>query len=528
MSWKEEVEGIEKRRELAGRQGGPEAIAKHHERGKLTVRERVGGLFDEGSFREVAPLAGSPHFENGELTDFTPANYVLGTGRIGGRICAVGGEDFTIRGGSPSPGGLRKSVYAETLALRYRIPLVRLHEGGGGSVGGSAGGSAGGSGGSGSTPRAPGPDGLNSVPRFMSVMEVLGMVPVVSAAMGPTAGMPAARMAASHFTLMVKDTSQVMVGGPALVERAVGKRLSKEELGGHRVHLSNGVVDNLAKDEADAFAQIRRFLSYLPENVHKLPPVLPCDDPIERADEALLSIIPRDRRKVYKMRALIEHVVDRGSFFELAPKFGPSQITGLARLAGRPVGILANDPLYYAGAMTAAAAEKLTRLVDLCDQFHLPIISLVDQPGFMIGPDAEKQGTIRRGATALCAVMQSRVPWASVIVRKTYGVAGAAHFGPTGITLAWPSAETGALPLEGGVAVAFRREIAEAPDPEARRRELEEALASRRDPYRGGESGSVHDLIDPRSTRRHLCQYLELSSPLLESQLGPVQRGPRP
>ncbi|MGD8863539.1 MAG: carboxyl transferase domain-containing protein [Myxococcales bacterium] len=518
MSWKEEVDGIAERRRLAARSGGEEAVQRHHERGKLTVRERIDGLLDAGSFQETAPMAGEPELRDGKLAGFTPANYVLGVGRVDGRPCAVGGEDFTIRGGSPSVGGLRKSVFAESLAVRYRVPLVRLHEGGGGSVAGPSKGQ----------PRPPGPDNLNSPPRFMSVMQALATVPVVSAAMGPTAGMPAARLAASHFTLMVKDTSQVMIAGPALVERAMGTKLDKDALGGPRVHLKSGVVDNLAQDETDAFAQIRRFLSYLPSSVYQRAPRGACDDPVERAEQELLSIIPRERRKPYKMRRLIELVVDRGSFFELSPRFGPSQIIGLARVDGRPVGVLANDPMYYAGAMTAAAAEKLTRLVDLCDQFHLPVVSLVDQPGFMIGPESEASGTIRRGAAAICAVMQSRVPWISVIVRKTYGVAGAAHFGPGGVTLAWPSAETGALPLEGGVAVAFRREIEAADDPEARRRELEEALAARRDPYRGAESGSVYDLIDPRTTRRRLAEFLELSDPLLDEQLGPVQRGPRP
>jgi acetyl-CoA carboxylase carboxyltransferase component len=327
---------------------------------------------------------------------------------------------------------------------------------------------------------------------------------------------------------MVKHTAQVMVAGPALVERALNRKLDTETLGGHAVHLKSGVVDNMADDELGAFAQIRRFLGYLPSNVSQRAPRVHGDDPADRREQELLSIIPRDRRKPYKMRRRCELIFDHGSFFELAQRFGPSQITALARLDGHPVGVLANDPLYYGGAMTAAAAEKLTRLVDLCDQFHLPIISLVDQPGFMLGPQAEAEGTIRRGTAAICAVMQSRVPWASVIVRKTYGVAGAAHFGPNGVTFAWPSAESGALPIEGGVAVAFRREIAAAPDPEAKRRELEQLLANRSDPYRAGESCSVHDLLDPRETRERLCRYLELCDPMLDAQLGPVSRGPRP
>lgn len=519
MGWDDEIEGIEARRKLAKLHGGDEAVAKHRQRGKQPLRERIDQLLDDASFREIAPIAGSSERgPDGELTGFTPANYVLGTGLVDGRRIAVGGEDFTIRGGSPGVGGLRKSVYAETLALRYRIPLVRLLEGGGGSVAGPAKGQ----------PRPAGPDGLNNSARFHSIMRCMGEVPVASAAMGPVAGMPAARLAASHFTVMVRGTSQVMIGGPALVERAVGKTLTKEELGGHKVHLKSGVVHNLASSEQDAVLQIRRFFSYLPTHAWAPPPVTQCDDPIDRAEPSLREVVPHDRRKPYKMRTVIDAVFDTGSFFELRRRYGSSQITGLARLNGHPVGVLANDPMYYAGAMTAAAAQKLGTFVDLCDNFHLPIVSLVDQPGFMIGPDAETTATIQYGTAAICAVMQARVPWLSVMVRKTYGVAGAAHYGAEATVLAWPSAEAGALPLEGGVAVAFRREIAESADPEAKRAELEAMLAGKRNPYAAAESCGVHDLIDPADTRRHLCEWLQLAWPLLDGQLTPALRTMRP
>lgn len=518
MGWEEEIEGMRERRTRAAAHGGAESVARHRAAGKEPVRTRIAQLLDADSFDEVAPAGGSStQGAGGELTDFTPANYVLGTGLVAGRRVAVGGEDFTIRGGSPGVGGLRKSVFAETLALRFRVPLVRLLEGGGGSIRG---------GGNGGMPTPP--DMLNTPPRFMSIMRAMSEVPVASAAMGPVAGMPAARLAASHFTVMVRGSSQVMIAGPALVERALGKAFSKEELGGHAVHLRSGVVHNLADSEADALAQIQRFLSYLPDNVWSLPPVTPCDDPVDRADEALASIVPRDRRKPYKMRRVIAAVFDRDSFFELQPRFGPSQITGLARIGGLPVGVLANDPMYYAGAMTAAAARKLERFVDLCDQFHLPIVALVDQPGFMIGPDAESAATIQHGTSAICAVMQCRVPWVSVMVRKTYGVAGAAHYGPEATVLTWPSAEAGPLPIEGGVAVAFRREIAAAEDPEAKRAELEAAFAALRDPYAVAESCAVTDMIDPRDTRQRLARWAQLASPLLAGQLGPPSRGPRP
>lgn len=500
MSWEKEVEQIGKWKTYAEGHGGEDALGKHHERGKLAIRERMRGLLDDGSLREVGKAAGARELDaEGNIVGFTPANYALGTGSIDGRTVVVGGEDFTIRGGSPSVAGLRKSVFAETLALRYRVPLIRLLEGAGGSVKGAAGGGK-------PTP----PDMMNQPARFLSIARLLREVPVASAALGPVAGMPAARLCASHFTVMTKKTSQVMIAGPALVERALGQTLTKEELGGPQVHLKSGVVHNLAEDEADAFAQIRRFLSYLPTRAGAPLPIIPCDDPSDRECPELIDIVPRDRRKTYKMRRIIESVFDQDSFFEIQPKFGASQITGFARLAGHPVGVLANDPMYYAGSMTAQAAEKLTRFVELCDTFGLPVVSLVDQPGFMIGPRSEAEGTIRVGTAAICAVMRTRMPWVSVMVRKSYGVAAAAHYGPEATVYAWPSAEAGPLPIEGGVAVAFRREIAAAESPEQKRRELEDMLSGLRDPYAPTEAASLQDMIDPRHTRRELCAWLAL------------------
>jgi len=523
MSWKDEVRGIEARREAALAHGGPEAVERQHSAGRLTIRERISALADTGSFRELGGIAGHSELgPDGELRSFAPANYVLGFAKLDGRPVVVGGEDFTLRGGSPSPAGLRKSVYAEELAHRYRMPLIRLLEGGGGSVPRGSAGSA-----AGARP-APSGDSASAPPRFMSIMQCLGSVPVASAALGAVAGLPAARLVGSHFSAMVNQGSQVLIGGPALVERALGRSMTKEELGGAAVHLRSGVVDNAAPDEQGVFALIRRFLSYLPTNVYERAPLRACDDPLDRPAEPLLEIIPRDRRKAYKMRTILTHVVDRGELLELSPGYGRSQITALAHLAGQPVGILANDPYFYAGSMTADGAEKVRRFIDMCDTFHLPIVSFVDEPGFMIGPDAEKSATIRRGVAALCSVMQSSVPWASVIVRKVYGVAGGAHFGPGGLRLAWPSAESGALPVEGGVAVAFRREIAAAEDPEALRRELEDRILARRSPYAAAEAFGVHDLLDPRFTRRALTDWIELIQPQLEQHLGPRSYTMRP
>ena len=520
-SWRDEVAGLAERRARAQELGGASALAKRQAQGRLHVRERIARLVDADSFCETGAIAGHAERDaRGKLRAFTPANYVLGTARVAGRACVVGGEDFTQRGGSPSPAGLRKSVYAESLALQYRLPLLRLLEGGGGSVTGS--------GGKGAAPPAQSFAPVNAPPRFQSIMQVMGVAPVASAALGPVAGFPAARLVASHFSVMVRGHAQVMIGGPALVTRATGEVLDKEALGGAQVHARSGVVDNLASDEDDALAQLRRFLSYLPSNVWALPPRAPTAEPPAHNQDALLHIIPRERRKIYDARKLLTLVCDAGSLFEMTRGFGRSQITAFARLDGNPVGVWANDPRYYAGAMTADAAQKVRRFVDLCDTFHLPLVCFVDEPGFMIGAQSERAATIRHGAAAIFAVQQASVPVASVMVRRAYGVAAAAHFGAEGLVLAWPSAESGALPLEGGVAVAFRRELEAADDPAALRRELEAQFAARRSPFARAEAFGVHNLIDPRDTRRALCEWLQLAVPLLQEQRGPRQYTMRP
>ena len=501
MSWKPESDEIAKRSARAKQQGGVEAVELQHAKGRLTIRERIHQLLDQDSFEEVGAVAGSSSEEDG----FTPANFVLGFGKIDGRRCVVGGEDFTLKGGSPSEAGLRKSIYTEELACQYRVPLIRLHEGAGGSV-------------SGTGKHLPSP--VYGAPRFQSVARALATVPVTTGALGPVAGLPAARLVAAHFSVMSRPRAQVMIAGPAVVERALGQKITKEELGGADVHTKNGVVDNASADEPDALAQIRKFLSYLPAHVWETAPVAACDDKTERREEELLEIVPRDRRKSYDMRRLLEYVLDQGSFFEMGAGYGRSQITGLARLNGQPVGVWANDGRYLAGAMTANGAHKTRRFMELCETFHLPIVSFVDEPGFMIGSQAEKDATIRHGTSTVLTAAMSRVPWACIMVRRSFGVAQIAHYGPDAYVLAWPSAESGALPVEGGVAVAYGKEIAAAPDPDARRRELEEEMAARNSPFPRGEAFGVHELIDPRDTRAMLVRWVDRVQPLLTGLLG--------
>ena len=363
-------------------------------------------------------------------------------------------------------------------------------------------------------------------------VRLLSEVPVVAAALGPVAGIGAARVAASHFSLMVRGSSQLFVAGPPVVARAFGREVGKEELGGSRIQArESGAVDNDVGSEEEAFAEIRRFLSYLPSSVWEVPPRVESSDDPGRREEALLGLIPRDRRKVYDMRKLLGLVLDLGSFFEMGRYFGRSLVTGFARLDGIPVGVLANDPRFAAGAISADAGEKMTRFVDLCDTFHLPVVNFVDNPGFLVGTDAERRGTIRKGVRALAAVFQATIPWCSVIVRKAYGVAGAGHSNHTRSSprYAWPSGEWGSLPIEGGVEAAYKRVIAAAPDPDAKRRELEAGLESLRDPILTAEAFGVEELIDPRDTRALLIEWARRAYEIVRAEpRGPKNRGMRP
>ena len=517
MNWRSEIDDIKNIRRLALEQGGAESVNRQHSKGRLTVRERIQSLLDSNTFQEVGPGAGaSERDKNGQLISFTPANFVVGLGKIDGRRCVVSGEDFTVKGGSPNAAGLRKSIYAEHLACRHRVPLVRLHEGGGGSVG--------------STPSSNTTVGtpVYEPHRFRSVAEAMATVPVATAALGPVAGLPAARLVAAHLSVMARENAQVLIAGPAVVERALGERATKEELGGAKVHTTNGVIDNLADNEIHAFAQIRTFFGYLPANIWELPPVTLGNDKPNREESVLRDIIPRDRRKLYNIRKLLAHILDDGLFFEIGAGYGRGQITGLARLNGQPVGIWANNCRYLAGSMTAIGARKARRFIEFCETFHLPIVCFIDEPGFMIGSAAEREGTIREGTATVLTAAISTVPWASVVLRKSFGVAQAAHYGQDAYVLAWPSAEMGPLPVEGGVAVAYHREIAAAADPDAKRAELEKQLSAGQSPMPRSESFSLHDVIDPAETRTRLCNWIEWIQPILPSLLGPNSFSIRP
>jgi len=519
MVWQPEIDDLERRRQLAYKMGTPDRVQRHHDRGHLTVRERLDLLVDPGTFRERGVLAGKGEYDDeGQLTNFTPSNYVMGVAKLGGRSVVVGGDDFTVRGGAADGAVGGKAGHAERMALELRVPIVRMVDGTGG-------------GGSVKTIENIGRTYIPGSTGWDVMTQGLSEIPMVATAMGSIAGIGAARVAASHFSIMIKGNSQVFIAGPPVVERAFGAPIEKEDLGGSHIHAhGSGVVDNEVDTEEEAFEQIKLFLSYLPSNAWQLPPVIDSDDPWDRAEEELLSLIPRDRRRPYDSRKMLDLILDEGSFFEISRYFGPSQIVGLGRLGGRPIGVLANDPTKYGGSMDGAASDKYARFIDLFDTFNLPVVNFFDQPGFMLGTAAESSGVARRGVRALAAVNQAVVPWATVVTRRAYGVAGAGHQNHArwNYRMAWPSGDWGSLPIEGGVQAAYRRDIEAAEDPDAYRAELEEKLSDLRSPFRTAEAFNMEDIIDPRETRRLLCEWVELVYESLDTITGPKSRGTRP
>jgi acetyl-CoA carboxylase carboxyltransferase component len=518
--WQAEVDEIALRRNHAEALGGPDAVDKHHQQGRLTIRERIAALVDGGSFSEVGRLTGQGRYEQGVLRGLTPAPYVMGLADIDGRPVAIGGEDFTVRGGTSWSGDRKKGGqggFVEDLAHQYRIPLVNLIDGSGGSV---------------TSIQRRGHSVFPGVHGFERSVQLLGEVPVVCAVMGTAAGGPAGRAILSHWSVMVKGSSQVFAAGPPVVERSLGQKITKDELGGHQLAVDTaGTIDNVADNEQQAFELIRRFLSYMPQNVWHLPPVLATDDPVERAEQDLLSIVPKNRRKPYDMRKVIRLIADRGSVFEIQPTFGKAVITSLARMNGKVVGFVANNPMVYGGAIDVKAARKQAHFIDLCDCFHIPLVFLVDVPGFMVGRDAEAAATLREGMRTVFVSLQASVPMFTVVVRKCYGMAGMAATDKNGLDLkiAWPSAEWGSLPIEGGVAAAFRREIAAAADPRAREAEIEEELRAAASPFRTAEAFGVEEIIDPRETRAYLCRFIDAAQGRLATTLGPkLKAGVRP
>ncbi|MEH2476888.1 acetyl-CoA carboxylase carboxyltransferase component [Nitrobacteraceae bacterium AZCC 2146] len=518
MNWKPELDDLARREAFAREMGGADKVKRQHDQGRLTVRERIDKLIDAKSFHEVGAVSGVGEYSaEGELTHLTPANCVFGRGKIEGRPVVVVGDDFTVRGGSADASISAKPMMAEEMAHDFRLPIIRVIEGSGG-------------GGSVKTIETKGaanlPGGVGGTRWYWYTIANMAHVPVVGLGLGSVAGLGAARLAASHYSVMTKN-SAMFVAGPPVVAR-LGQKLEKKELGGSDIQTRAGGVDHAVETEEEAFACARRFLSYLPSSVYGLPPTIECNDDPERAEESLLKAVPRNRRQVYKMRPIIDAVVDKGSFFEMAANFGRPIITGFARLEGRAVLILASDPFHYGGSWTADACQKVVRFVDLAETFHLPVVYLMDCPGFMIGLEAEKAATIRHGVRAMAAVNQTTVPWCTIIIRNAFGVAGVVHQPANRFSMryAWPSAYWGSLPLEGGIEAAYRADIDAADDPKAKQQEIEDRLNKLRSPFRSAEKFWVEEVINPMKTRSLLCEFARLAEPLRTA--GPSRLAMRP
>ncbi len=368
--------------------------------------------------------------------------------------------------------------------------------------------------------------------QFWWDVQLLGKVPVVSAIVGSAAGHVAARAMLSHFNVAVKGTGQIFPAGPPVVARGRMYDISKEDLGGTKIHMQTGVFDNEAEDEEDCFQQIRKFLSYMPDNVYEVPPRKDMGDDPNRREEELLGIVPIQRKRPYNARKLISLLTDKGEFFEMRAGYGRAAITAFARMDGYVVGIMASNPMVNAGAIDGKGAQKMLRFIDLCNCFSIPLVLLVDVPGFMIGVEAERQGTMRYGMAAVMAAQEASMPKVHIAVRKSYGMGGDAFSSAGGmialnLRLGWPGGEWGAIPIEGGVAAAYRRDIESSPDPEARRKELEEKLTRIRSPFRAAEAGDVIDIIDPRDTRPIICKFIKAAQPSLKRNASP-KRSVRP
>jgi acetyl-CoA carboxylase carboxyltransferase component/biotin carboxyl carrier protein len=520
-------------------------VVRQRSRGKLTCRERISELLDEGSFREVGSIAGFISYgADGAIDDFTPANHVGGTGTVDGRPVIVCADDFTSRGGHSDGAIGTKSTHLDRLAIELRVPSIRLLDGssGGGSVAtmvpqqrkeGEATAQESEGAISAGKPRVSGTGGSFLPGHLFSKMyaDQLATVPVVNVLMGSVVGLGAAKAVLGHFSVMLRDTAQLFVAGPPVVRHAVGYEVTKEDLGGWHIHCRNGSVDNLAETEEDALAQTRRFLSYLPQSVDEVSPAVtpgPDDHP-DRRDEELLTIIPRKRTMTFDMRRAIELMADRGSFFEIGPLWGTDQIVGFARFAGRVVGVLASDSRHpNGGAMTADGCSKLIRHLDLCDLFHIPVLNLVDSPGFAVGIEHEIASTIRRGGEWMVAFAQVTAPVCTVVIRRSFGVAGNNYATPReqpSVRYVWPAADMGGIPPEGGIEAAYKRQLAEAEDPEAFRAELMARIESARGPLGPLSKFQVEEMIDPRDTRRLVCEWLDLAYRIVSR---PNRLGSRP
>ncbi len=494
------VEDLEARRAKIRQGGGAEKIAAQHEREKLTARERIALLVDDGTFVELG-IHGRPHFSQRAMDGVdAPADGVItGYGKVNERLTAVCAYDFTVMAGSMGMTGEIKVTRLRELALRERIPFVWLLDSAGARVQEAAGAMFAGSG-----------------HLFREEVVMSGVIPQVAALMGPCAAGTAYIPGLADFVPMVKGRGSMALAGPHLVRAAIGEDVTQEELGGSRVHCrKSGVGDIEASDDEECIEQIKRYLSYMPQNCEQQAPILPVSDPIDRREEGLLDVLPQSNRKPYDMYEVIRRIVDDGEYFDMKGQWARTIITCFARFGGRPVGIVANQPKQLGGILDNDSADKAARFVNLCNAFAIPLVFVQDVPGFMVGTKVEAEGIIRHGAKMLHAVANATVPKITVITRKAYGagyyVMNGRAYEPD-LIVAWPSAEISVMGAEGVVEIAFRKQVDAAEDPAAKKAELIEGFRKIFDVYVAAGNDVIDDVIDPRETRETICRALEMSA----------------
>ena len=480
--------------------GGVERIARQRERGKLTVRERIDLLFDPGTFVEFGLLAHQQPMRGNQVADpaQTPADGVItGHGLIDGRQVWVIAYDFTVMAGSMGAVGEQyKCARVREMALRYRKPIVWLLDSAGARIQEAAGSTFAGSG-----------------YLFYDQVTMSGVIPQVAAMMGPCAAGTAYIPGLSDFVPMVKGTSSMSLGGARLVKAATGEDVTDHDMGGSQVHCyESGVGDNEVKDDAECIAAVRRFLSYLPSSNTEEPPFVPTEDPADRAVEGLEKIVPTSPRAAYDVRRVIKLIADRDTWFEVKPTWAKNIVIGFARVGGHSVGVVASQPMQKGGALDSDAADKAARFIRMCDAFNVPLVYLVDVPGFIVGSAVEKEGIIRHGAKMLYATSEATVPKITVVMRKAYG---AGYFVMCGrgyhpdLLVAWPFAEISVMGPEGAVNIIFNKQVEAAEDPVATRAQLVQQIRDTISPYIAAGWAMIDDVIDPAETRRVIVRGLE-------------------
>ena len=498
MSIEEKLKKLREMNERALLGGGEERIKRQHAAGKLTARERIDKLFDPGTFTEIDA------FVTHRCTDFGMQDnkslgdgVVTGYGRVNGRQVFVFAQDFTVFGGSLSGAFAEKICKVMDLAARVGAPLVGLNDGAGARI----------------------QEGVVSLGGYGDVFlrNVLssGVIPQISAIMGPCAGGAVYSPAMTDFVIMVQETSNMFITGPDVIKTVTREDVTPEALGGAAAHATkSGVADFALESEEECIESIKQLLSFIPQNNHEDPPLVPTQDPSDRMAPELRDLVPDNPNKPYDMKRLIRLIVDDGGFLEVAPSWGRNIIIGFCRFAGRSVGIVANQPNYLAGVLDIDASKKAARFVRFCDAFNIPLVTLVDVPGFLPGVDQEHGGIITHGAKLLYAFCEATVPRITIVTRKAYGgayvVMNSKHI-RCDVNLAYPTAEIAVMGPDGAVSIVFRKELQDAADPQARRAELSddyrETFAS---PYKAAELGYIDAVIQPDETRPRIIAALEM------------------